>query len=134
MKRKPRCFVLHTGASEFRDEEEDNEIAKTIFGLAKTLKADENTFYVSGIIRRNDDKMNARLSNVNKVLKELCGEADFPFIDNSNIEVSRHLNRSGLHLNRFGDKKLAFNIISQCGIDTSITEARNKTKRVLIMR
>ena len=112
VKRKPRCFVLHTGANDFRDEEDDNEIAKTIFGLAKTLKADENTVYVSGIIKRDDDKMNARISNVNKVLKELCGEADFPFIDNSNIEVGHHLNRSGLHLNRFGDAKLAFNIIS----------------------
>ena len=112
VKRKPRCFVLHIGANDFRDEEDDNEIAKTIFGLAKTLKADENTVYVSGIIKRDDDKMNARISNVNKVLKELCGEADFPFIDNSNIEVGHHLNRSGLHLNRFGDAKLAFNIIS----------------------
>eukprot|EP00794_Sanderia_malayensis_P021268 gene21268-23343_t len=112
VKRKPRCFVLHTGANDFRDEEDNNEIAKTIFGLAKTLKADENTVYVSGIIKRDDDKMNARISNVNKVLKELCGEADFPFIDNSNIEVGHHLNRSGLHLNRFGDAKLAFNIIS----------------------
>ena len=114
MKRKPRCLVLHTGTNDFRDEEDDNKIAKTIFGLAKTLKADEdeNDVYVSGIIKRDDYKINARISNVNKVLKELCGEADFPFIDNSNIEVGRHLNRSGLHLNRFGDAKLAFNIIS----------------------
>ena len=107
VKRKPRCFVLHTGANDFRDEEDDNEIAKTIFSLAKTLKADENTVYVSGIIKRDDNNMNARISNVNKVLKELCGEADFPFIDNSNIEVGHHLNRSGMHLNRFGDAKLA---------------------------
>ena len=112
VKRKPKCFVLHTGANDFRDEEDDNEIAKSIFGLAKTLKADENTVYVSGIIKRDDEKMNARISNVDKVLKEFCGEADFPFIDNCNIEVSHHLNRSGLHLNRFGDAKLAFNIIS----------------------
>eukprot|EP00112_Aurelia_sp_Birch-Aquarium-sp1_P000204 Seg1018.6 transcript_id=Seg1018.6/GoldUCD/mRNA.D3Y31 product="hypothetical protein" protein_id=Seg1018.6/GoldUCD/D3Y31 len=97
MKKKPRCFVLHTGANDFRNEEEDDEIAKTIFGLAKTLKADENTVYVSGIINRDDGKMNARITNVNRVLKELCGEANFPFIDNSNIEVSHHLNRSGLH-------------------------------------
>ena len=112
VKREPRCFVLHTGANDFRDEEDNKEIAKTIFGLAKTLKADENTVYVSGIIKRDDDKMNARISNVNKALKELCGEADFPFIDNSNIEVDHHLNRSGLHLNHFGHAKLAFNIIS----------------------
>ena len=33
-------------------------------------------------------------------------------LHNNNIEVRQHLNRSGLHLNRFGDSKLAFNIIS----------------------
>ena len=78
VKRKQRCFVLHSGANAFRNEEDDNGIAKKIFGLAKTLKADENTVYVSGIMKRDDEKMNARISNVNKVLKELYGEADFP--------------------------------------------------------
>ena len=80
MNRIPRCFVLHTGANDFRDEEDDNEIAKAIFGLAKMLKADEKSVYVSGITKRNDDKMNARISSVNKVLKELCGEAAFPLL------------------------------------------------------
>ena len=112
VKRKPRCFVLHTGANDFRDEEDDNEIAKTIFGLAKTFKADENTVYVSGIIKRDDEKINARISNFNKVLKDLWGEADFPFIENCNIEVDHHLNHSVLHLNGFEDARLGFNIIS----------------------
>ena len=56
--------------------------------------------------------MNAQTSNVNKILQEQCDGAKFPFIDNSNIEIGHHLNRSGLHLNGFGDAKLAFNIIS----------------------
>ena len=76
MKRKPRHFVLHTGANDFGDEEDDDEIRKTIFGVAKTLKADENTVYVSGIIKRDDEKTNARISNVNKVLIELCEDCD----------------------------------------------------------
>ena len=112
MKRNPRCLVLHTGTNDFRDEKDDDQIAKTIYGLAKTLKTDENTVYVSGIIERDDKKVNARISNVNEILKEQCEGANFPFIENSNIEICRHLNRSGLHLNHFGDAKLAFNIIS----------------------
>ena len=88
------------------------KIAKKIFNLAKTLKTDENSVYISGIVKRDDDRTNERISNANKSLKGLCAEAGFPFIDNNNIEVRQHLNRSGLHLNRFGDSKLAFNIIS----------------------
>ena len=112
IKKKPSVFVLHTGANDFREEKNDDEIAKKIFNLAKTLKTDENSVYISGIVKRDDDRTNERISNVNKSLKGLCEEAGFPFIDNNNIEVRQHLNRSGLHLNRFGDSKLAFNIIS----------------------
>ena len=68
---------------------------------------------VSGIILRDDKKLNARISNVNKILEEHCEGANFPFIDNSNIEIGHNLNRSGLHSNRFGDAKLAFDIISE---------------------
>ena len=112
MKRKPRRFLLHTAANDFGEHENDYEIAKTIDGLAKTLKANKNTVYLSGIIKQDDENINARISNVNKALKELCENGDFPFIDNSSIDVEHYLNRSGLHLNRFGDAKLAFNIIS----------------------
>ena len=76
------------------------------------MKTDTNTVYISGIIKRDNDRMNERISNVNNVLKGLCKDAGFLFIDNNNIEVRQHLSRSGLHLNRYGDSKLAFNIIS----------------------
>ena len=97
IKKKPSVFVLHTGANDFREEKNDDEIAKKIFNLAKTLKTDENSVYISGIVKRDDDRTNERISNVNKSLKGLCEEAGFPFIDNNNIEVRQHLNRSGLH-------------------------------------
>ena len=112
IKKKPRVFILHTRVNDFREEKDYNEIAKKIAMLATTMKTDDNTVYISGIIKRNDDKMNERISTVNNVLKGLCRDAGFLFIDNNNIELRHHLNRRGLHLNRFGDSKLAFNIIS----------------------
>ena len=69
-------------------------------------------YYVSVVILRDNKKINAQLSNINEVLKEQCEGAKFPFIDNSKIEIGRHLNRSGLHLNLLGGAKLAINSIS----------------------
>ena len=47
---------------------------KEIFGLAKTLKTDENTAYVSGVIKGDDKKVNARIiSNVNEILPAMPG-------------------------------------------------------------
>ena len=56
--------------------------------------------------------VNARLSNVNGILKEHSEGANFPFINNSNIEIGCHLNRSELHFNRSAGARLALNIIS----------------------
>ena len=109
---QPKVFVLHTGANDFVEEKDDNEIAKKIAMLAKTMKTGDNAVYISGIIKRDNDKINKQMSNVNNFLKGLCRDAGFLFIDNNNIEVRYHLNRSGLHLNRFGDSILAFNVIS----------------------
>ena len=49
IKKKLRVFILHTGANGFRKEKHDNQIAKKIAMLAKTMKTDNNTVYLSGI-------------------------------------------------------------------------------------
>ena len=50
LKRNQRCLVLLSGSNDFKDEIDDHKIAKTIVGLAKTLKTDENTVHVCLII------------------------------------------------------------------------------------
>ena len=112
MKTQPDRVVLHTGANDFREEKEDAKIAQNIYALARTLKTEDNTVLVSGIISREDEFINERTANVNWILEELCKKNKFPFIDNSNINICTHLNRSGLHLNHTGGGKLALNIIS----------------------
>eukprot|EP00112_Aurelia_sp_Birch-Aquarium-sp1_P012763 Seg2688.2 transcript_id=Seg2688.2/GoldUCD/mRNA.D3Y31 product="hypothetical protein" protein_id=Seg2688.2/GoldUCD/D3Y31 len=112
MKKQPDRIVLHTGANDFRAEKEDVKMAQNIYALARTLKTEDNTVFVSGIVSREDEFINERTTKVNKILEELCKKNKFPFIDNSNINIHTHLNRSGLHLNHIGDDKLALNIIS----------------------
>ena len=111
-KTQPDRVVLHTGANDFREEKEDAKIAQNIYALARMLKTEDNTVFVSGIISRKDEFINERTANVNRILEELCKKNKFPFIDNSNINIRTHLNRSGLYLNHTGDGKLALNIIS----------------------
>ena len=59
------------------------------------------------VIKRSDDnELNAKVGEVNRLLKIACSEFGFDYIDNSSIDVSC-LNRSGLHLNRRGDTSSA---------------------------
>ena len=66
----------------------------------------------SGVIKRSDDnKLNAKVGEVNRLLKVACSEFGFDYIDNSSIDVSC-LNKSDLHFNRRGNTSLAKNFNS----------------------
>ena len=62
---------------------------------------------VSGIINRDDD-YNANVQKVNEFLSEIRTRKNVKYIDNGNIG-SGMLNRSKLHLNRFGTIQLVKN-------------------------
>ena len=66
---------------------------------------------VSGIINKGDD-FNAKVSIVNEFLSEKRTRKNVKYTDNGNIVLGR-LNRSKLHLNRFGMIHLVKNY---CGI------------------
>ena len=53
-----------------------------------------------GIINRGDD-FSAKVSEVNEFLSEIRTRENVKYIDNENISLGM-LNRSKLHLNRFG--------------------------------
>ena len=44
-------------------------------------------------------------------------EKNWGFVDHSNISVTSHLNRSGLHLNKKGTTRLAQNFINHLRVD-----------------
>ena len=62
---------------------------------------------VSGVINRGDD-YNAKVQKVNDFLSEIRTRKNVKYIDNGNIGLGM-LNRSKLHLNRFGTIQLVKN-------------------------
>lgn len=67
---------------------------------------------VSGLIIREDDEgLQKRVEETNKIIKSFAKDSSWTFIDNTNIDRSC-LNRSGLHLNRKGSAKLAMNFVN----------------------
>ena len=112
MKRSPDLIVLHAGTNNLRDEEPAKIIAENIMKLALEMKNEANDVMVSGLIVRSDDNnLNQKLLEVNKVLVEECKRYDLCFINHSNINATQHLNGGGLHLNYQGTSLLASNFI-----------------------
>ena len=64
---------------------------------------------VSGIIVRNDS-YSSKGQEVNRLLKENLPQNIY-FLDNNNITVD-HLNHGGLHFNRRGTGKFAYNLVN----------------------
>ena len=114
MKRNPKRIVLHCGTNDVSNGDSPEQIAEEIVGLAKAMKNNENTVFVSSIVPRGD-RWNAKVSITNRRMKELCAREELPFIDNNNIDRTHHLNRSNLHLNAEGTRLLANNFLRALG-------------------
>ena len=82
-------------------------IAKATIDLATTLKNDDNTVTVSGIVPRLDD-LNNKATEVNCRLVLMCKERNISVLSHDeSIDPSKHLNESKLHLNSNGIKIFA---------------------------
>ena len=75
-----------------------------------TCKTDENSVFISGIVPRSD-KLNEKASKVNSILRHEGNKRNICFIDNKHISPRFHCNRSALHLNYYGTKKLQANFL-----------------------
>ena len=82
-------------------------IAKATIDLATSLKNDDNTVTVSGIVPRLDN-LNNKANEVNHHLVLMCKERNISFLSHDgSIDPSKHLNESKLHLNSNGIKIFA---------------------------
>ena len=82
-------------------------IAKATIDLATSLKNDDNTVTVSGIVPRLDD-LNNKATEVNCRLVLMCKERNISVLSHDeSIDPSKHLNESKLHLNSNGIKIFA---------------------------
>ena len=83
-------------------------IAKATIDLATSLKNDDNTVTVSGIVPKLDD-LNYK-ENVNRHLVLMFKERNVSFLSlGESIDPGKHLNKSKLHLNSNGVKISAEN-------------------------
>ena len=73
------------------------------------MKTNRNDVVISGLCPRGDE-YNDKATKVNEHLESICNSRNIGFMKNENIDATRHLNNSKLHLNRKGDAILASNI------------------------
>ena len=90
----PYHIVLHAGTNDLRTENTASQIAKATIDLATSLKNDDNTVTVSGIIPRLDD-LNDKANKVNRRLVLMCKKRNISFLSHDeSIDSSKHLNES----------------------------------------
>ena len=109
---KPKNIILHAGTNDLHCQS-STDIAKETGELCIQIQntCPDAEIVISSIITRNDDENGSKVFEVNNLLKQLCEKNNYRFLANDNID-RRCLNRSGLHLNKYGDSKLANNIIA----------------------
>ena len=113
--RKPDQLIVHVGTNSLRDSPNPTTCAGEIIDLADSIKNALPTtgLVLSTLITRSDDvKLARQMGEVNKILSQHCDKKHWTVLEHSNI-TERHLNRSGLHLNKVGTTHLACNFI-QC--------------------
>ena len=108
IKKEPKEILLHIGTNDLRSST-PQEVFSNINGLVKMVTSKGIKCSVSGIIVRNDSYSSTR-QEVNTLLKENLPQ-DVYFLDNNNITVD-HLNHGGLHFNRRGTEKFAYNLFN----------------------
>ena len=106
---KPDFLLFHIGTNDATSKTSDvilKELDKLIEDVSLLLPSTK--IIISTPIMRFDDKRaNTIIKNLNLKLKQL----KYHLLDNFNITFS-HLGKKGLHLNLFGTKLIARNIIS----------------------
>lgn len=109
--KKPKLVVLHVGTNDLQYKE-PKELADGMKLLRQGIVTKNPTteIAISEIVRRQDSTVNNKTHETNTLLSNLCEEANWYFIRHDNID-NKHLNGSGLHLNRQGTAILAKNYI-----------------------
>ena len=108
----PKNIILHCGANDINDDSDLQNVAEEIVELAKSISKDCNSSVtVSGIVPRYG-KLNEKVRSANRLLRIYCRNMDMHFVGNENINPSKHLNRSRLHLNHLGTPILSADFLN----------------------
>ena len=115
IERKPNVIILHIGTNDLaprRNEAVKSEvqIAQEIIELANETRQNGTEVVISGLVPRGDE-YETKCKRVNFILADLCSENNYVFIEHTNIDASKHLNQSLIHLNRAGAKLFETNLV-----------------------
>ena len=92
---------MYVGTNDLALNKSPKEISEDILTLAEFMKTENNKIIVPSIYCPADS-FRGKVGKVNAYLEEICAEKDIAIITHSNINLKRHLNKSGLHLNDAG--------------------------------
>ena len=110
IERKPDCIVLHVGTNDLgKKSKSEVEIAESIVNRAKNIAKSGIKPIISAIVPRYD-ALEPRRVKVNYVLRDLCEENKISYTHHANINPSKNLNRSKVHLNKSGVDIFANNL------------------------
>ena len=112
VRKNPDEIIVHIGTNDLRNCT-PRQVADSIVNLTENISQNSNArVTISGIVpRSDDDALNSKVTESNKILKTFAGNRSWSFIDNSRINSSL-LSKSGLHLNEKGNAALAKNIMN----------------------
>ena len=104
----PDNIIIYHGTNNLNIDDNSEKIASNIVDLGLSVKNEKTMVYISSLVIRNDklDKNEKKLMILFKL--QQCLTNHLRFIDNENINL-RMLNKSGLHLNKNGTKRLVNN-------------------------
>ena len=97
----PDHIILHCGTNDLNSDRTSSQIARENINLALSLKSDENKISVSLLTPRSD-KLNNKASEVHNRLINMCSHRNIAYIHHSSLIQQNHINKSKVHLNRYG--------------------------------
>ena len=115
IERKPNLIILHAGTNDLSlklnsGQKSELQIANEIIELANSIKENGIEVVISGLLPRGD-RFETNRQRVNFLLADLCSENNYAFLEHANIDPSKHLNSSKVHLNKVGDSVFENNLL-----------------------
>ena len=108
----PKNIILHRGTNDINYDSDAQNIAEEIAKLAKSITKDCKSNVTVSVIVPTYGKLNEKVKSVNCLLQIYCRNMDIRFVGHENINPSKHLNCSGLHLNHLGTPILTVNFLN----------------------
>ena len=109
---KPDIVIFQAGGNDLQDNISTISLAQNIIGAGKKFSTSGATIAISSILPRANLQLNMKRWEVNILLRGLCVENNFHFIDNSKITVNKHiLEKDGVHFNAAGTFLFSANLV-----------------------